>query len=80
VTDPAYQYEYHDSGDLKKKTDARGRWVQMEYDVLGRITKKTYGDGTPAATETTYLFADMLGSVRTVTDAGGAVVECRGVC
>jgi RHS repeat-associated protein len=41
------QYEYYDGGDLKKKTDERGKWVAMTYDPLHRIQGKSYSDGTP---------------------------------
>jgi RHS repeat-associated protein len=55
------QYEYYDSGDLKKKTDARGKWVGMTYDPLHRILAKTFSDTTPAVTYT-YHLADSSGA------------------
>ena len=50
-------YTYHDSGDLKTKTDARQKQTTIEYDGLRRIKTKTYrdltlsgSDGTPTVT------------------------------
>lgn len=43
----AIQYEYDDNGNLTRKTDALGRWVQMSYDAADRIISKTYSDATP---------------------------------
>lgn len=52
-------YEYFDSGDLKKVTDPRlvpntstRRTVSFTYDQLGRVTMRTYNDGTPDLTFT----------------------------
>ena len=39
-------YEYDDNGNLTKKTDARGVVTTLAYDVLNRLTSKTYSDGT----------------------------------
>jgi RHS repeat-associated protein len=41
-------YTYYDSGDLKRRTDARGVWVESSYDSLHRMLTKTYSAGTPA--------------------------------
>ncbi|MBI5218323.1 MAG: VCBS repeat-containing protein [Bacteroidia bacterium] len=38
-------YEYNAFGELKKQTDARGNIFNMDYDQLGRLTKKTGPDG-----------------------------------
>jgi RHS repeat-associated protein len=43
-------YTYWDSGDLKRRTDARNIWSESSYDSLHRILTKTYSDGTPTAT------------------------------
>jgi RHS repeat-associated protein len=43
-------YTYHDSGELKRRTDARGVWSESTYDSLHRILTKSYSDGTPAVT------------------------------
>ena len=45
------------------------------YDPVGNLAAE-YGTGTAPASGTSYLFADMLGSVRAVTDAVGVVQEC----
>lgn len=41
------QYQYDPSGNLVSKTDARGVQTLMTYDVLNRVTSKSYSDGTP---------------------------------
>ncbi|HKU27522.1 MAG TPA: RHS repeat domain-containing protein, partial [Candidatus Sulfotelmatobacter sp.] len=38
------------NGNLITKTDARGIQTTMKYDVLNRLTSKSYSDGTPTAT------------------------------
>lgn len=43
-------YEYDEAGELKKKTDARGKSVDYTYDKLGRITLRDYSDDTPDVT------------------------------
>ena len=42
-------YLYDNSGNLTKKTDARG-YIDCVYDALNRITTRTYSDGTPTVT------------------------------
>lgn len=46
----AVTYEYDAAGNLKKKTDARGVVTAYSYDALGRVTSRSYTDGTPAVT------------------------------
>jgi RHS repeat-associated protein len=41
-------YTYQPDGSLATVTDARGIVSSYTYDALGRITAKSYGDGTPA--------------------------------
>ena len=48
-------YTYYDSGLLRRKTDARGKWSEASYDTLNRITGRTYSDATPAVTYTYYV-------------------------
>jgi RHS repeat-associated protein len=48
-------YTYYDSGDLLRRTDARGIWSEMTYDPLHRILTKTYSDGTPPVSYSYYL-------------------------
>jgi RHS repeat-associated protein len=48
-------YTYYDSGDLKRRTDARSKWSESAYDPLHRILTKTYSDSTPAVTYEYYL-------------------------
>ncbi len=45
------------------------------YDALGQMAVE-YSTEPPSSTGSSYLFADMLGSVRTITNDVGAVVEC----
>jgi RHS repeat-associated protein len=45
------------------------------YDALGQMAVE-YSTEPPSSTGSSYLFADMLGSVRTITNDIGAVVEC----
>jgi RHS repeat-associated protein len=40
-------YVYNSSGDLSTRTDARGIVTTYGFDLLHRITGKTYSDGTP---------------------------------
>lgn len=45
------------------------------YDALGRLAAE-YSDQAPSSTGSSYLFTDMLGSVRAITSGDGAVTEC----
>ena len=45
------------------------------YNALGQLAAEYDNNPTPA-TGTSYLFTDMLGSVRTITNASGTVTEC----
>ena len=44
------------------------------YDTLGQMAVE-YSDQAPTSTGTSYMFTDMLGSVRTITDQGKNIVE-----
>jgi RHS repeat-associated protein len=39
-------YSYDESGNLTKRTDARGVVTSYVYDALGRVTTRSYSDGT----------------------------------
>ena len=45
------------------------------YNALGQLAAE-YDNSSSSATGTSYLFTDMLGSVRTITNASGNVIEC----
>jgi RHS repeat-associated protein len=45
-------YTYYDSGDLRRRTDARGVWSESTYDGLHQVLTKNYSDGTPPVTYT----------------------------
>ena len=59
------RYEYGTGGRLSAETDAEGRRLEMERDVLGRVTKVTYAKGTPKEYTTTYEY-DKLGRVTAI--------------
>jgi RHS repeat-associated protein len=48
-------YQYHDSGDLWRKTDARNIWSEITYDSLHRPVSKNYSDGTSPVSYNYYL-------------------------
>ena len=72
-------YLYDGEGRRVKKTwTAAGGAAQdtyFVYDIAGNLAAE-YSTEPETASGTAYLFADMLGSVRAVTDAAGAVDEC----
>ena len=41
------KYEYDDSGNITKTTDARGVYVEGTYDKFNRLTLRNYSDATP---------------------------------
>jgi RHS repeat-associated protein len=45
-------YSYDSSGNLSAKTDARGTTSSYSYDVMNRITQRSYSGGTAVATPT----------------------------
>ena len=67
------------NGRRVKKTWTPGGGAAQEtyyvYDVAGNLAAE-YGTESNPAAATVYTFTDMLGSVRAVTDATGAVLEC----
>jgi RHS repeat-associated protein len=54
--------------------DSRKETTYYIYNALGQLAAE-YSNGSAAA-GTSYLFTDMLGSVRTITNAAGNVTEC----
>ena len=72
-------YLYDATGRRVKKTWTPGGGTAEDtyyvYDIGGNLAAE-YGTGTAPASGTVYPFTDMLGSVRAVTDAAGAVQEC----
>ena len=52
-----------------------GQDTYYVYDIGGNLAAE-YGTGTAPASGTVYPFTDMLGSVRAVTGANGAIIEC----
>jgi hypothetical protein len=68
--------EYDGEGRRVKKV-AGGVETYYFYDALGRLAAE-YSTGEPAATGTTYLFADMLESVRRVDAIGSCAALGRG--
>ncbi|HSW39146.1 MAG TPA: RHS repeat-associated core domain-containing protein [Acidobacteriota bacterium] len=70
-------YSYDGDGRRVKKTSSIGGPVTVSYyfyDALGQLAVE-YSDQSPTSTGTSYLFTDMLGSVRTITNDSGTVVE-----
>ena len=72
-------YLYNGEGRRVKKIWTPGGGAAQEtyyvYDSAGNLAAE-YGTGSTSTTATVYPFTDMLGSVRAVTDATGAVIEC----
>ena len=56
-------------------TESRPSTTVYVYNALGQLAAEYDNNPTPA-TGTSYLFTDMLGSVRTITNASGTVTEC----
>jgi RHS repeat-associated protein len=52
-----------------------GTTTYFIYDIAGRLAAE-YSDGEPGDSGRSWVFTDMLGSVRAVTDDAGAVTEC----
>jgi RHS repeat-associated protein len=68
------QTAYDGEGRRVKKTSG-GVTTYYIHDALGRLAAE-YSNAASPSTGVSYLFTDMLGSVRTITNATGAVVEC----
>jgi len=66
-------FAYDGEGRRVKKTSG-GVTTYYIYNALGQMAAE-YSNGASAA-GTSYMFTDMLGSVRTITNASGAVTEC----
>ena len=67
-------FAYDGEGRRVKKVSG-GITTYYVYDALGQLAAE-YSDLAPTNTGVSYLYTDMLGSVRTITDSNGAVVEC----
>ena len=70
-------FSYDGEGRRVKKSmsGVGGVTTYYVYNALGQLAAEYDNNPTPA-TGTSYLFTDMLGSVRTITNAGGTVTEC----
>jgi len=66
-------FTYDGEGRSVKKASG-GITTYYVYNAMGQMAAEYTNEVTMAGT--TYLFTDMLGSVRTITDAGGNVTEC----
>ena len=79
TTSGSATYLYDGEGRRVKKTWTPGGGTAEDtyyvYDIVGNLAAE-YGTGTAPPSGTLYPFTDMLGSVRAVTDAAGAVIEC----
>jgi RHS repeat-associated protein len=66
-------YTYYDSGDLKRRTDARSAWAESAYDPLHRILTKTYSDSTPPVNYEYYLASSLsspnIGQLKSVSSS-----------
>jgi RHS repeat-associated protein len=73
---PYVTYSYDGDGRRVKKQVTNGATTYYVYDAMGQMAVE-YSTQAPApgTTGTSYMFTDMLGSVRTITDQTGAVVE-----
>ena len=75
-------YLYDGKGRRVKKTWTPGGGTAQDtyyvYDIAGNLAAEygTSSNSNPPPPATLYPFTDMLGSVRAVTDANGAVIEC----
>ena len=75
-------YLYDGEGWRVKKTWTPGGGTAADtyyvYDIAGNLAAEygTASNSNPSPPATLYPFTDMLGSVRAVTDANGAVIEC----
>ena len=68
-------FSYDGEGRRVRKAMNGGDTTYYLYDALGQMAVE-YSTEPPSSTGSSYLFADMLGSVRTITNDVGAVVEC----
>jgi RHS repeat-associated protein len=71
---PYVTFSYDGEGRRVKKL-ASGVTTYYVHDALGQLAAE-YSTQAPTSTGTSYMFTDMLGSVRTITDQGGNVLEC----
>ena len=67
-------FTYDGEGRRVKKISG-GITTYYVYDALGQLGAE-YSNQAPSNSGVSYLFTDMLGSVRTITDGSGAVKEC----
>ena len=79
TTSGSATYLYDGAGRRVRKTWTPGGGTAEDtyyvYDIVGNLAAE-YGTGTAPPSGTLYPFTDILGSVRAVTDAAGAVIEC----
>ena len=75
VSGSAYvTFAYDGDGRRVKKQVTNGATTHYVYDALGQMAAE-YSTQAPTTPGTSYMFTDMLGSVRTITDQDGAVVR-----
>ena len=68
-------YSYDGDGHrVKKLINSTGAMTYYVYDAMGQMAVE-YSTQAPTTTGTSYMFTDMLGSVRTITDQTGVAVE-----
>jgi RHS repeat-associated protein len=77
VTGPAgfVTFAYDGEGRRVKKVSG-GLTTYFVYNALEQLAVEYSNEAQPATSGTSYLFTDMLGSVRTITDGSGNVTEC----
>jgi RHS repeat-associated protein len=49
VADPSmgtWSYVYYPNGQLQRQNDAKGQWIEFDYDTLDRLWQKRYSDST----------------------------------
>lgn len=71
-------YHYDGDGRRVKKVWTVGSvttTTYFVYDAMGRMAVE-YSTETPSTTGTSYMFTDVLGSVRAITNSAGTVTEC----
>ena len=68
-------FSYDGEGRRVRKAMNGGDTTYYLYDALGQMAVE-YSTEPPSSSGSSYLFTDMLGSVRTITNDVGAVVEC----
>ena len=67
-------FSYDGDGRRVKKQITNGATTYYVYDAFGQMAAE-YSTQPPTATGTSYMFTDMLGSVRTITDQNKIIIE-----